>query len=176
MTATLPGPRLQDMRERRTTLLTTVLVLAFVALLVAPLAASASSGLPSTVTMYPETAGPGTTVELTGLDFPGDAIVEVELTGAQVVEAIEDDFIMAGISTVGGYFHSDGSELQMDSVYHVLTTDFQYGQDTYKFKLFDSTPKTTDLLYSDPTLIYLETLGTSPDKPLDQFLDLDPRR
>jgi hypothetical protein len=70
------------MRERRTTLLTTVLVLAFVALLVAPLAASASSGLPSTVTMYPETAGPGTTVELTGLDFPGDAIVELELTTA----------------------------------------------------------------------------------------------
>jgi len=58
------------MRERRQTLLPTVLALTFVALLVTPIAAMAASGLPATVAMNPESAGPGTTVEITGLDFP----------------------------------------------------------------------------------------------------------
>ncbi len=40
----------------------------------------ASSGLPATVTMYPESAGPGEVVEVTGLDFPSGAAVQLELT------------------------------------------------------------------------------------------------
>ena len=68
------------MRERRQTLLPTVLALTFVALLVTPIAAMAASGLPATVAMNPESAGPGTTVEITGLDFPSGQPVELQLT------------------------------------------------------------------------------------------------
>jgi hypothetical protein len=70
------------MRERRQILLPSVLALSLVALLLIPVVASASSGLPATVTMYPETAGPGEVVEVAGLDFPGRAPVEVQLTTA----------------------------------------------------------------------------------------------
>ncbi len=100
----------------------------------------------------------------------------IQLTGAEVVECLTDDFIVAGMTTQGGYFHSDGTALKMDSTYHVLTTDFLHGQNNLKFKDFDPTAKATNLIYSEPTLIYLEALATSPGNPLDQFLDPNPRR
>jgi hypothetical protein len=44
------------------------------------------------------------------------------------------------------------------------------------FKAFDPTAKATNLIYSEPTLKYLEALATSQENPLDQFLDPNPRR
>jgi hypothetical protein len=61
-------------------MLSSVLALTFVALLVTPIAAMAASGLPATVTMIPEAAGPGATVEVTGLDFPANQAVQLQLT------------------------------------------------------------------------------------------------
>jgi hypothetical protein len=46
-------------------------------LLALPVAASAA-GAP-TITMYPETAGPGSTIEVTGIDFPPSRNVELQL-------------------------------------------------------------------------------------------------
>jgi 5'-nucleotidase/UDP-sugar diphosphatase len=105
-----------------------------------------------------------------------NSLVLLELTGAEVVDCLQPSTILAGMSTVGGYFHSDGTALKMDSTYQVLTTDFLQGSDNYRYKQYDSTPYSTGILYSQPTLIYLEALGTSPENPLDQFLDPDPRR
>jgi hypothetical protein len=87
------------MRERRHTLLPTVLALAFVALLVTPIAAMAASGLPATVTMNPESAEPGTTVEVTGLDFPVGQPVQLQLT--TTAGAIH---LGTATTTDGGYF------------------------------------------------------------------------
>jgi 2',3'-cyclic-nucleotide 2'-phosphodiesterase (5'-nucleotidase family) len=103
-------------------------------------------------------------------------LVEVRLTGAEVIECLQTGMILAGMRTVGGYFHSDGTALKMDSVYHVLTTDFLYGQGNTNFSNFDGTPKSTDILYYQPPLAYLEALATSPENPLDLFLDATPRR
>jgi hypothetical protein len=66
------------MRTRLQTLLPSVLALTLVSLLAAPLAALAQSGA-SAISMYPETAGPGSTVEVTGIDFPPERVVEVQL-------------------------------------------------------------------------------------------------
>ncbi len=66
------------MRTRLQTLLPSVLALTVVSLLVIPLAAMAQSGAPA-ISMYPETAGPGSTVEITGIDFPPERVVEVQL-------------------------------------------------------------------------------------------------
>lgn len=68
------------MRERGQTLLPSVLALVFTALLVTPLVALGASGLPATVTMNPEAAGPGSTVEITGLEFPANQAVDLQLT------------------------------------------------------------------------------------------------
>jgi|GEM_PF-4302496 len=80
MTAAVLAPTLGGMRERLQTLLPSVLALTLVTLLYAPVATLASSGLPATITMYPEAAGPGELVEITGLDFPGGTAVELQLT------------------------------------------------------------------------------------------------
>lgn len=68
------------MREKGLSLIPSVLALAFTALLVAPIAVLAASGLPATITMLPEQAGPGASVEVTGLDFAPDQAVELRLT------------------------------------------------------------------------------------------------
>jgi len=73
-------PYAGDMRQRLQNQLPSVLALTLVTLLIAPIASLASSGLPATVTMYPESAGPGEVVEVTGLDFPAEAAVELKLT------------------------------------------------------------------------------------------------
>jgi 5'-nucleotidase/UDP-sugar diphosphatase len=105
-----------------------------------------------------------------------NSLVELELTGAEVVECLQPSFVLAGMTTRDGYFHSDGTPLKMDSVYHVLTTDFLHGQTDLKFGTFDPNPKDTNLLYYQPTLAYIESLETSSENPLDLFLDPNPRR
>ena len=44
--------------------------LALAVLMLAPSAVVASSGLPASVAMEPDSAGPGSVVEVTGIDFP----------------------------------------------------------------------------------------------------------
>lgn len=69
-----------EMRERRLSPIPSVLASTLVALLLAPMAAMAASGLPSTITMSPASAGPGSVVEVVGIDFPGGQQLELQLT------------------------------------------------------------------------------------------------
>lgn len=109
------------------------------------------------------------------MPFP-NGLVAMDLTGAQVVDCLQNGTIVAGMTTRGGHFHADGTPLKMDSTYHVLTTDFIHGSDGYKYKQYDPNPIATGIVYSEPLLIYLEALATTPENPLDPFLDPDPRR
>jgi 2',3'-cyclic-nucleotide 2'-phosphodiesterase (5'-nucleotidase family) len=105
-----------------------------------------------------------------------NSLYQLELTGEELVDCLQNSTIVAGMTTRGGYFHSDGTPLKMDSTYHVLTTDFLYGSDSYNYRQYDSTPLPTEILYSEALLTYLEGLATSPDNPLDPFLDHEARR
>jgi len=64
------------MRTRLPTLFSSVLALTLVALLSVPAVTMAAT---PTIAMYPETARPGSTVELTGTDFPPEHVVELQL-------------------------------------------------------------------------------------------------
>jgi hypothetical protein len=64
------------MRTRLQIRLPSVLALALVSLLLVPLTALAQA---PAISMYPETAGPGSTVEVAGIDFPPGRVVEVQL-------------------------------------------------------------------------------------------------
>jgi len=57
-----------------------MLALTLVTLLFVPLVSLAASGLSATMSMYPETAGPGSIVEISGIDFPAERVVEVQLS------------------------------------------------------------------------------------------------
>jgi hypothetical protein len=70
------------MRDGRPTRHSNVLLLVLLAVLASPLAALASSGLPPTITMDPAAAGPGSVVEISGIDFPAKQLVEVQLDSA----------------------------------------------------------------------------------------------
>jgi 2',3'-cyclic-nucleotide 2'-phosphodiesterase (5'-nucleotidase family) len=105
-----------------------------------------------------------------------NSLVELELTGEELVDCLRSSTIVAGMTTAAGYFHADGSPLKMDSVYHVLTTDYLYARDDYNFHLYDPVPYHTGINYHQPTLAYLQSLGTSAGDPLDGFLDHTPRR
>ena len=87
------------MRERRLTLLTTVLALAFVTLLATPIAASAASGLSPTISIDPADAGPGSSVDVIGLDFSAGQVVGLRLI------TVEGE-VGLGTATIGarGYF------------------------------------------------------------------------
>ena len=64
----------------------------------------------------------------------------------------------------------------MDSVYHVLTTDYLYARADFAFSGFDPDPYHTGLNYHEPTLLYLESLATDPGNPLNSHLDPVARR
>lgn len=68
------------MRQRLLTLRPTVLALTFIVLLAIPAAAAAQTGPVSTITMQPESAAPGTAVEVSGSGFPGEMTVALRLT------------------------------------------------------------------------------------------------
>jgi 2',3'-cyclic-nucleotide 2'-phosphodiesterase (5'-nucleotidase family) len=105
-----------------------------------------------------------------------NTLVELELTGEQVIGCLENSTIVAGMTTVGGYLHADGSPMKMDSVYTVLTTDYLYARTDYNYHLYDQTPYHTGISYYQPTVAYLEFLDTSPTDPLDGHLDHTSRR
>lgn len=68
------------MRERLPALRPTLLALTFTALLAVP--AAAQSGTQATIAMQPESAAPGTPVELSGSGFPAGMSVALQLTTA----------------------------------------------------------------------------------------------
>lgn len=103
-------------------------------------------------------------------------IVEMKLTGAEVIDCIGNNLLMGGMTTVGGYYHADGTPMKMDSVYSVLTTDYLYVQDVTRFHVYESNPYYTGLNYHQPTVDYIVSLNTSATDPLNNYLDHTPRR
>jgi hypothetical protein len=88
------------MRDSRLSLHSMVLLLVLVAIMAGPVAAT-SSGLPPTITMDPSSAGPGSVVEVSGIDFPVKQLVEVQLDTA----AGRSDLALL-ITTDDGYFRT----------------------------------------------------------------------
>ena len=105
-----------------------------------------------------------------------NTLVELELSGSEVMDCLRSGVVVGGMSTVGGYFHADGTPLKADSLYNVLTTDYLYSLDGYNFSLYDQTPYNTGTTYYQPTVTYLESLATSAGDPLDGYLDHVSRR
>ncbi len=102
-------------------------------------------------------------------------IVELELTGMQVIDCA-GDLVVGGMTTIEGYFHSDGSPLVADSIYHVLTIDYLYARTDYNFSLYDPTPYNTAIHYRQPVIDWIESLNTSSSDPLNNYLDHTPRQ
>jgi len=104
-----------------------------------------------------------------------NTIVQVELTGQQLVDGI-DDLVMGGMTTINGYRLSDGTTIQMNTTYNVLTTDYLYARPDYSFQYNDPDPYLTAIHYRQPVIDWIRSLDTSPNNPLNNYLDYNPRR
>jgi 5'-nucleotidase/UDP-sugar diphosphatase len=108
------------------------------------------------------------------LPFEND-IVEVELTGAQLVECT-GDLVMGGMTTIGGFQLTDGTPIDPGQTYKVSTIDFLYSSPDYCFQYYDLEPYNTSIHYRQPVIDWIRSLNTSPANPLDNYLDHTPRR
>jgi len=120
-------------------------------------------------------AGDITLATIVGLLPFENSILELELTGSQVIDCLDYGLITGGMTTFGGYYHSDGSALVLDSLYTVLTTDYLYSRDDHNFSKFDSDPYHTGIHYRQPTIDWIQSLNTSSADPLENYLNGESR-
>ena len=104
-----------------------------------------------------------------------NVLIDVELTGAELIRNIECcQPAAAGVTTAGRYTLSDGTPLDPDAAYHVLVNDFMYaGGDGFKFQEQDPEAYNTAIDWRQPIIDWISALNTSPENPLDGYLDTE---
>ncbi len=103
-----------------------------------------------------------------------NSIVQLELTGSELIECV-DNYLLGGMTTIGGYKLSDGTPIEADKTYKVLTTDYLYSADE-EFKKYDDTPYNLSVNYRQPLIDWIKSLNTNSTNPLNNYLDNNPRR
>lgn len=108
-----------------------------------------------------------------------NTLIELELTGTQVIDCI-GNLVIGGMTTVGGYKLANGSPIEANTIYSVLTTDYlyslPYNNGPSKFAQYDSDPYNTSILYMQPTVDWIISKNTSGQNPINNYLDPVPRR
>jgi len=104
-----------------------------------------------------------------------NTILELDLTGNELLDCM-GNLLVGGMTTVNGYFLSNGDPIQSESHYKVLTTDYLYSVPNTNFDKYDPNPTTTSVHYRDPLIDWIKSLHTSPANPLNNYLDSTPRR
>ncbi|OQX95174.1 hypothetical protein B6I21_06790 [candidate division KSB1 bacterium 4572_119] len=97
-------------------------------------------------------------------------IIELELTGSQVIEQTAN-LIVGGMTRIGGYNLANGTPIESGQIYHVLTTDYLYSRSDYNFSIYDPEPYYTSYLYRQPVIDWITSLNTSAGNSLHQHLD-----
>lgn len=99
-----------------------------------------------------------------------NSIVLLELTGERLINCLDDSLFVGGMTTVGGYFLADGTPIDNNTVYNVLITDFIYS--AYNgFATADPEPYVTGVNWRQPVIDWINSLDTTPQNPLDQYLN-----
>jgi 5'-nucleotidase/UDP-sugar diphosphatase len=118
-------------------------------------------------------AGEITPATVVGVLPFNNVLIDVELTGAQLIENIKCcQPAIGGMTTGGGYQLADGSPLDPEATYHVLVNDFMYaGGDDFELKEYDPGAYNTGIDWRQPVIDWITSLKTSPENPLDDYLD-----
>jgi len=103
-----------------------------------------------------------------------NTLYELELTGEQLIECIEG-YIVGGMTTIDGYFLSDGTPIENQKMYTVITTDYLYSQTNINLSVYDGDPYDTGVHYRQPLIDWIKSLNTSTSNPLNDYLDSIPR-
>lgn len=98
-------------------------------------------------------------------------IVELDLTGAQLINYIEAaQPVVGGMTTIGDYTRTDGTPIAADSSYVVLVNDYMYARSS-TLQDYDPDPCYTSVNWRDPVIEWIRGRNTSPTDPLDNSLD-----
>jgi 5'-nucleotidase/UDP-sugar diphosphatase len=126
----------------------------------------------------PIPAGEITLATIVGVLPFNNVLVDVELTGAQLIENIQCCRpVVGGMDTMGRYELANGTPIGPDTTYHVLVNDFMYaGGDDFIFDDQDPDAYNTAIDWRQPVIDWIISLNTSPDNPLDGYLDNVPRQ
>lgn len=118
---------------------------------------------------------PGEVTEATviGLLSTGNTLVRIELTGAQLVQVLEQNRPLAAgvLETAEGYRMADGEPLDPSATYTVLLPDTLYlGGNYYNVADLDPSPTPTGIDWRWPTLDLLRSLASDRQDPLNDVL------
>lgn len=110
---------------------------------------------------------------LMGLLSTTNRLVEVDITGDQLIRTIEEHRpLMAGIVEVeGSYRLMDGTPVDPAATYQALVPEALYaGGNYYKFYEFDPDPTFTGIDWRQPPLDWIRSMGSSADEPINSFI------
>lgn len=121
----------------------------------------------------PIPAGEITLADVVGVLPFDNTLVDVEMTGAQIIASYEHGKpAIAGMTARGGYKLSDGTPIDRNATYHVLINDFMYaGADGFKFDAYDPDAYFTGIDWRQPVIDWIIEQKSSVDRPLDNVLD-----
>jgi 5'-nucleotidase/UDP-sugar diphosphatase len=119
-------------------------------------------------------AGEVTAAGVIGMLATDDVLMEVELTGAQLLKIIEGHRPLVGglVEGKAGYAFPDGQPLDPQAVYRVLVPDDIYlGCQGYPFSKVALSARDTGLSWRDPVIAWIKAQKTSWINPLENFLE-----
>lgn len=104
-----------------------------------------------------------------------NTLVDVAITGEQVMRSYQHGNrlpAVGGLERKGAQFLVDGEPTDPEKVYHVLINDYMYaGGDGYAFADYDPDAYMTGIDWRLPVIEWISGLDTSPEHPLDAYLD-----
>ncbi len=121
-------------------------------------------------------AGEITRAAILGMLPTDNALVDIGLTGAQLIETIENPRAMYGglQGSDGAYRLADGTPLDLQAVYHLLIPQALYdGGNHFAVNQYDQFGILTGLNWRDPIIDWIAKLHTSSTAPLETFLQSD---
>ncbi|MFC1618533.1 bifunctional metallophosphatase/5'-nucleotidase [Candidatus Neomarinimicrobiota bacterium] len=122
------------------------------------------------------TAGDITLGTIVGVLPFENSVVELEITGSELISYIQNENpVVGGMTTMGGYFHTDGTPISNDSTYSVLVTDYMWSASS-SLPVYDPEPYPTNANWRDPVIDWIRAQNTTAADPLDNYLDTTVRQ
>ena len=124
-------------------------------------------------------AGEITLADIVGVLPFDNTIVDVTLTGRQLIAGYTHGSrrpAVGGLRRTGSDYTVNGTPLDPQATYQVLVNDYMYaGGDGYAFATYDPDAYLTGIDWRQPLIEWISGLRTSPDDPLENYLDTSQR-
>jgi 2',3'-cyclic-nucleotide 2'-phosphodiesterase (5'-nucleotidase family) len=118
-----------------------------------------------------------TTEMIFGLLPFNNNILELELSGTELIDCITPDIVYSGLlKTDDGYKLADNRILHSDSTYRVLTNDYLYARPDLNYRKYDQDNYDTSINYKQPLIDWLKSVNSTMNNPINSHLDSVSRR